>query len=154
MTIAETEIRGDADDREIVSRRHIDHSPERVFSAWIDPLQLAQWWGPKGFRNTFETFEPRPGGHWRFVMHGPDGSDYDNHSIFVDIEAPRRIVFDHVSGHVFRITATLEPDGEGTLLTWRMAFESAEECARIRAFVSGANEENLDRLEQWLAKAP
>ena len=38
----------------------------------------ARWWGPDGFTNTITTFDLRPGGAWRFVMHGPDGTNYEN----------------------------------------------------------------------------
>ena len=69
-------------DREFANSRVFDAPPERVFRAWTDPNHLAQWWGPKGFTNTFEEFDLRPGGPWRFVMHGPDGTDYKNHSVF------------------------------------------------------------------------
>ncbi len=85
-------------DREIVSTRVFDAPRERVFQAWTDPEHLARWWGPKGFTNTFHEFDPRPGGVWGFVMHGPDGVDYKNRSVFVEIVKPERIVFDHVSG--------------------------------------------------------
>ena len=66
------------DPREIVSGRVIDAPRRKVFKAFADPTHLARWWGPKGFRNTFEEFDFRPGGTWRFTMHGPDGVDYQN----------------------------------------------------------------------------
>ena len=61
-------------------------APEAVFAAFAAPERLATWWGPDGFRNTFETFEFKPGGQWRFIMHGPDGTDYPNESRFTQIE--------------------------------------------------------------------
>ena len=61
--------------REIVSIRVFDFPRELVFNAWTDPEHLVHWWGPKGFTNTFHEFDLRPGGIWRFVMHGPDGRD-------------------------------------------------------------------------------
>jgi uncharacterized protein YndB with AHSA1/START domain len=64
-----------ADPREIASGRVIDAPRRKVFKAFADPTHLARWWGPKGFRNTFEEFDFRPGGTWRFTMHGPDGTD-------------------------------------------------------------------------------
>ncbi len=84
--------------REIVSTRILDAPRERVFKAFADPDHLMHWWGPKGFSNTFHEFDFRPGGTWRFVMHGPDGIDYQNKSVFVEIVMPERIVFAHVSG--------------------------------------------------------
>ena len=98
-------------DREIVTTRVFDAPRERVFKAWTDPDHLARWWGPQGFTNTFHEFDLRPGGVWRFVMHGPDGADYQNKSVFVEITKPERIVFDHVSGPRFRVTTTFREYG-------------------------------------------
>lgn len=136
---------------EIVSTRVFDAPRELVFRAWTDPAHLSQWWGPKGFTNTFEEFDPRPGGHWRFVMHGPDGRDYPNHSIFREIAPPERIVFDHLSGHRFRVTATFEDLGGKTRLTWRMLFETTPEFEAARPHVILGNQQNLDKLAVRLA---
>ena len=54
--------------REIVTTRVVDAPRDRVFGAWANPDQLARWWGPEGFTNTFYEFDLRPGGAWRFVM--------------------------------------------------------------------------------------
>ena len=134
--------------RECVHSRLIDAPRERVFRAFSEPAHLARWWGPKGFTNSFEAFDFRPGGHWRFVMHGPDGTDHPNLSAFVRIVAPALIVFEHLSGHHFEMTITLdEREGHRTLVGWRQRFDSAAERERIAAFVTEANEQNLDRLE-------
>lgn len=133
-------------ERAFVTSRLIDAPRERVFRAFVDPGQLARWWDPKGFSNTFQTFDPRPGGAWRFVMHGPDGKDYANESVFVAVDVPSRIVFVHLSGHHFRMTLTFTAQGEQTLVGWHQQFNSAEECRRIAAVVLEANEQNLDRL--------
>jgi len=78
-------------DRESVHSRLIHAPRERVFRALADPRHLARWWGPEGFSSTFETFEFRPGGRWRFVMHGPDGTDYPNENVLREIVAPERV---------------------------------------------------------------
>ena len=139
-------------EREIVSTRVFDWPREHVFKAWTDPDHLARWWGPKGFSNTFQEFDLRPGGVWRFVMHGPNGVDYQNKSVFVEIATPERIVFDHVSGPVFQVTATFTELSGKTRLTFRMVFETPAECDRVRGFAVEANEENFDRLEAELAR--
>jgi uncharacterized protein YndB with AHSA1/START domain len=138
-------------DREIVSQRVFNFPRERVFGAWTDPKLLAQWWGPKGFRNTFQEFDLRPGGHWRFIMHGPDSKDYPNHSVFVEIVPNERIVFDH-EAPPFRVVATFAAQGDKTAVVFRMIFESAELCAKIKVFAVDANEENFDRLEALLTR--
>lgn len=144
----------DAADREIVSTRTFAVPRERVFEAFHDPVRLARWWGPRGFRNTFEVFDPRPGGAWRSVLHGPDGVDYPNESVFLAVEAPARIVLRHVSGdHPFELTITLDEEGGGTRVTWRMRHDTAEHCAKVRSIVTRANEENFDRLAAELGRA-
>lgn len=140
-------------DREIVTRRVLDAPRARVFEAFADPTRLTRWWGPKGFTNTFHEFDLRPGGDWRFVMHGPNGGDYTNHSVFVEVVKPERVVFDHLSKPQFRLTITLAESAPGkTTITWRGSFETAAACEKVRAFAPAANEQNLDRLEAELAR--
>ncbi len=134
-------------DREVVSSRRFEAPRELVWKAWTEPGHLANWWGPKGFRNTFRRFDLRPGGEWEFTMHGPDGTDYPNRIVFVEIAPPERLVFDHVSGHRFRVTATFAAEGSGTRVTFQMRFDSAEELGRVRELVTQGNEQNFDRLE-------
>ena len=63
-------------DREIVISRLIDAPQELVFEAFTDQKHIGEWWGPNGFTTTTLIMDLRPGGIWRFVMHGPDGRDY------------------------------------------------------------------------------
>lgn len=139
-------------DREIVTTRLLNAPRELVFKAWTDPGQLVHWWGPKGFTNTFHEFDMRPRGIWRFVMHGPDGVDYQNKSVFVEVVNPERIVFDHVSGPQFQVVATFAEQAGKTRLTFRMRFESAADCDKVKSFAVEGNEQNFDRLEAQLAK--
>jgi len=139
-------------DREIVTTRVFDWPREHVFEAWTDPDHLARWWGPKGFSSTFQEFDVRPGGVWRLVMHGPNGADYQNKSVFVEIVKPERIVFEHVSGPAFQVTATFTELAGKTRLTFRMLFETAAECDKVKGFAVDANEQNFDRLEAELAR--
>jgi len=137
--------------REIVSTRVVGAARELVFKAFTDPDHLARWWGPQGFTNTFHEFDLRPGGTWRFVMHGPDGVNYQNKSVFVEIVKPERIAFEHVSGPQFQMTIALAEQGGKTKITWRMLFESAAECDKVKKFAVEANEQNFDRLEAELS---
>jgi uncharacterized RmlC-like cupin family protein len=134
-------------DREFVHARLIAAPRERVFRAFAEPAHLARWWGPEGFSSIFERFEFRRGGTWRFVMRGPDGTDHPNEIVFREILAPERIVLEHLGGlHHFFLTLTLEARGEQTLVGWQQVFDTAAHRERIAAFVSQANEQNLDRL--------
>ncbi|AYV57581.1 SRPBCC family protein [Leptospira kmetyi] len=140
-------------DREVVSVRVVNASKELTFQAWTDPNHLQNWWGPKGFTNTFYEYDLKPGGNWRFTMHGPDGTDYPNHSVFVEISKPDKLVFDHISGHLFRVTTIFEEESPNrTKVTFRMLFETAEECERSKKVVIQGNEQNFDKLEAELAK--
>lgn len=137
---------------EIVSTRVFEFTPQQLFDAFRDPERLARWWGPKGFTNSFHEFDFRPGGTWRFVMHGPTGANFENRNDFVVIEDARRVVFDHVLAPVFRMTISLEDHGSRTRMTWRMTFTTAEECAKLKALVVPSNEENFDRLDAELRR--
>jgi uncharacterized protein YndB with AHSA1/START domain len=126
--------------------REIPATPAEVFAAFETSTRLANWWGPMGFRNTFEVCEFRPGGAWRFTMHGPDGSNHRNESTFVEIERDRKVVIHHLSQPRFRLTVTLTPSGPGTRVTWSQSFEDPAVAESVRHIVVPANEQNLDRL--------
>lgn len=134
-------------DREFVHSRLIDAPQARVFQAFADPSQLARWWGPDGFTSTFKLFDLRPGGFWRFVMHGPDGTDYPNENVFVEVAAPERVVIEHpAQSHHFVLTITFAAQGDKTRVGWRQVFDTAEHRERVAEVVAKANEQNLSRL--------
>lgn len=135
------------------SQRVVLHSPQRVFEAFAQPELLARWWGPTGFSNTFEVFEFRPGGRWKFVMHGPGGANHPNESVFLELHAPSTLVIQHVSPPRYLLTVTLAAHEGGTAVSWVQEFEDSAVAARIRHIVEPANEQNLDRLEAALAHA-
>ena len=119
---------------------------EAVFGAFADPARLARWWGPEGFTNTFQEFDLRPGGRWRLVMHGPDGRDYANESIFTEVAAPERVSLRHVSWPRFLLTITCEDKDGRTLVGWRQTFDAEADFQKIASVAVEANEQNLDRL--------
>ncbi len=127
----------DQDARSIIGTRVFDAPRELVFSAFIDPKHLAQWWGPNGFTTTTSAFDFRPSGVWRFVMHGPEGRDYQNRITFDEIMPPQRLVYHHGGGDdvepvQFTQILTFETVGKGqTRLTWHGRFPTAEERARV-----------------------
>ena len=126
----------DSDPKVMVGTRLIAAPRELVWSVWTDPKHLAQWWGPNGFRTTTRAFDFKPGGVWRFVMHGPDGRDYENRITFDEIVKPERIAYRHGGGGdiepvQFRTTVTFDDLGAKTRVTLRGVFPSAEERARV-----------------------
>ena len=149
--------RAEEEARSIVISRVIDAPRALVFEAWTDPEHLVQWWGPDGFTTTTHAFAFRPGGVWRFVMHGPDGRDYENRITYSEIVEPARIVYSHGGGEEvepvqFQTTATFEDLGGKTKLTLRMVFPSAEERDRMAkeyGAVEGG-EQTLGRLDAYV----
>jgi len=137
-------------DRELATSRIISATPERVFDAFRDPRKLAVWWGPNGFTNTFHEFEFRPGGAWNLTMHGPDGKNFANEMVFIEIDEPRRLVVDHRSKPEYRAEFLFVPVAAGTQVIFYHTFESAEMRARIAKFAGDANEQNLERLDELL----
>ena len=143
-------------DREIVATRVFDAPRELVFDLWTRPEHVAQWWGPNGFTTTIQEMDVRPGGVWRLVMRGPDGTEYPNKSVFVEIVRPQRIVFDHDSGPKFRMTASFDDDGGKTRLTVRMVFETAalrDKTAKAFGAVEGLHQ-TLGHLGEQIARTP
>lgn len=128
--------------------RELPATPQAVFAAIQNPERLARWWGPKGFTNTFQAFEFRNGGAWRFIMHGPDGTDYPNVSEFLEIVPDSRVRIKHVNQPHFELTISLTPTASGTLLDWYAVFEDAAFAEKWRDFLETANEQNLDRLAE------
>jgi uncharacterized protein YndB with AHSA1/START domain len=152
----------DSSDREIVITRVFDAPRELIWDAWTDPKQVVQWWGPKGFSTTIHEMDVRPGGVWRHVMHGPDGSDYPNLSTFLEVVKPERIVYSHGGGRKgdpgaqFEATWTFEAEGNKTRLTLRMVFPSAaarDLVVKTYNAIEGGNQ-TLGRLGEQLAKTP
>ena len=147
------------DPRVIVTTRVFDAPRELVWTAWTDPKHLAQWWGPNGFTTTTSAYDFRPRGIWRFIMHGPDGRDYQNRITFDEIVKPERIVYRHGGGDdvepvQFQTTVTFEDLNRKTRLTMRALFPSAAERDRVvRDY--GADKgaiQTLSRLAEYLAK--
>jgi uncharacterized protein YndB with AHSA1/START domain len=142
-----------ATDREVVKTRVINAARELVFRAFSEPEHLAQWWGPKDFRNTIHEFDLRPGGHWRLTMHGADGIDYKNEYVLLEVAEPERIVISHPDPeHNFQLIIALAEEGGKTRLTWCQRFASREQFDQVKAPVTEATEQNLDRLEAELVK--
>src|ERR671921_1619305 len=117
-------------DREVVISRVINAPRELVFEAFTDVRHLSRWWGPEGFTTTTRAFEFREGGAWDFVMHGPDGTDYQEWISWTEIVPPERIALLHGESrddpNAFRSVLTFEPAGEETRIVMRTVFPTKE----------------------------
>jgi uncharacterized protein YndB with AHSA1/START domain len=121
-------------------------TPAQVFAAMNNPVRVARWWGPDGFKNTIHQFDFQPGGTWLLTMHGPDGKDYPNESRFTRIVPSKLFEIEHLSGHHFILSIELKPVEQGTQINWRQTFDTVAEYEPLSQFVAGANQQNLQRL--------
>ena len=138
-------------DREISITRTLNAPIDLVWEAWTTPEHIAQWWGPNGFTNTISKMDMQPGGEWLLVMHGPDGTDYKNKSVFKEIIPHKKIVFDHVAPN-FTATIEFEARGDKTFLKWHMLFESAELFIQVvKTFKADEGlKQNVEKFQAYL----
>src|ERR1700722_1856557 len=117
-------------DREIVISRIISAPRELVFEAFTEVRHLSQWWGPEGFTTTTRAFEFRVGGVWDFVMHGPDGADYQEWISWTEIAPAERIALAHGASrgdpNAFESVITFAPEGAATRIEMRTVFPTKE----------------------------
>ncbi|MEI1375084.1 SRPBCC domain-containing protein [Nostoc sp. UHCC 0926] len=153
-------------EREIVITRVFRAPRELVFKAWTDPKHVVQWWGPKGFTTQVTELDLRPGGKWRYVMIGPDGTEYPAKGVFREIVPLERIVtsdeFDEGFEKVINAdlprgmvtTAVFEDLGTNTKLTLQIMHESAEDRRKHEEMgvIEGWNS-SFDCLDELFAKA-
>lgn len=125
----------DLSERSMTLSRLVHAPRERVWEAWTTPEHLGRWYGPDGFTITTKEMDFREGGTWRFVMHGPDGTDYPNDIVFTKIVKHERIEHDHGDdgeGSIrFQAVITFEEQGGQTLVTLSNTFATAEELQRV-----------------------
>jgi uncharacterized protein YndB with AHSA1/START domain len=132
--MATTQSNGEAGsvtaDREVVISRVIGASRELVFEAFTAVGHLSRWWGPEGFSTTTRSFEFRVGGDWDFVMHGPDGTDYQEWITWSEIVPPERIALVHGEArddpNAFESVLTFEPAGKGTRIVMHTVFPTKQ----------------------------
>lgn len=142
------------DEHAITVTRIINATPERIWQALTQPEQVAEWWGPSGFKNTIKEMDVRPGGSWTFIMHGPDGKDYPNELTYEEVIENERLSYLHQENTEYGLAAwhaelTLEKVGDSqTKVTLVNRFASEEEKTKhieIMHAVEGANQ-TLERL--------
>jgi uncharacterized protein YndB with AHSA1/START domain len=149
----------DRDPKAIVATREFEAPRALVFEVWTDPRHLSQWWGPDGFTTTTSRFDMRVGGVWRFVMHGPDGRDYQNRITFDEITPLDLIRYHHGGGDdvepvQFRTTVTFEElERNLTRVTLYATFPSAAERDRVVKEYGAAEgaKQTLNRLADYVA---
>lgn len=138
--------------------RTYDAAVEDVWDAWTDPEQVGKWWGPRGFTLTHHSKELRPGGIWHYTMHGPDGTDYPNKTLYHEVVEHQKLVYDH-GGYderkpLFRVTVFFKALGpERTEMDMTMTLPTPEAAEEIRGFIKQAGgNATWDRLAEYLEK--
>ncbi|HTH95431.1 MAG TPA: SRPBCC family protein [Rhodocyclaceae bacterium] len=157
MDAKNSESSTDLDARTLRFERLLNAPREKVWRAWTDPAHVGNWWGPDGFTTTTREIDVRTGGHWRFVMHGPDGRDYLNLIRFIEVAKPERLVYTHAGeGDTADISfhtsiEFIEQQGQ-TRLTMKMVFPDVTALKRVleeHGAEEGANQ-HLGRLALYL----
>jgi uncharacterized protein YndB with AHSA1/START domain len=118
----------------LVVRHRIRASPEQLFDAWTDPVQLVKWWGPQGVECAEASVDLRPGGQYGIANRFPDGSILWIRGEFELIERPHRLVFSWRVGanaNLERVTVqfTVIADGTEVIVTHERV---ADEQTRAR----------------------
>jgi uncharacterized protein YndB with AHSA1/START domain len=159
MTQANATAPSNTQDREIIQTRLLDAPRELVFEAWTNPEHVVRWWGPNGFTTTIKEMNVKPGGVWRYIMHGPDGVDYPNKVLYREVIKNERLVYSHgwdVEGKppfdAFEVMVTFETEGNKTKLTMRSVFASVEIFKKVveqYGAIEGGKQ-TLNRLEAYL----
>ncbi len=142
---------------ELTITRLYDHSVKLVWDAWSDPKKVDKWWGPRGFTITTHSKDLRIGGHWAYTMHGPDGTKWENKTIYYEVEEYSKLVYDHGGNDdrppLFRVTVTFEEVKGKTKMEMTMAFESPEKALEVQGFIKQAGGNTTwDRLAEYLGE--
>ena len=115
----------DTDGREQRTSVLLNAPVEIVWELWTKPELIKHWWGPLGFTNTIEKMQVEPGGEWIFTMHGPEGQDYPNKTIFREVAMHKKLVHEHFNPNFIAIIE-FESQGNNTVLHWYKLYESKE----------------------------
>lgn len=153
MTTTTTEIKGN----EVIISRILNAPAALVWEAWTKPEHIIKWWGPTGFTTTDKGMAVKPGGNWRFMMHGPDGRDYPNKIVFLEVDEPNKLVYKHSGDDDtepvnFHVTVTFENLGNKTNLIMHSVFESAAELERLNKEYGAieGGQQHIGRLDEFV----
>jgi uncharacterized protein YndB with AHSA1/START domain len=127
-------------DRELLLTRLIDAPREKLFRAWTDPELLKQWFAPLPWTTPKAELDVRPGGANLVVMRGPDGNEFPNRGVYLEIVPNERLVFTDAYSEAWQpsekpfmtVILTFEDEGGKTRYTarvrhWTVADREAHE---------------------------
>ena len=85
-------MQAELDPRELSLVRVIDAPPEKVFRAWTEPELLMQWFTPRPWTVSSAELDVRPGGSNVIVMCSPEGQEFPNRGVYLDVVKNERLV--------------------------------------------------------------
>jgi uncharacterized protein YndB with AHSA1/START domain len=126
---------------ELSLTRVIDAPREKIFKAWTNPELVKQWFAPLPWTTPHVEMDVRPGGANLFVMSDPDGNQFPNRGVYLEVVENEKLVFTDAftsawvpSAKPFMVgTITLEDLGGGktrytaTVLHWSEEDRQAHE---------------------------
>src|SRR5437870_6670578 len=80
-------------DRELLITRLIDAPRRKLFRAWTDPALLRQWFAPLPWTTSVAELDVRPGGANLIVMRDPEGKEFPNRGVYLEVVEDERLVF-------------------------------------------------------------
>jgi uncharacterized protein YndB with AHSA1/START domain len=143
--------------RGLVITRLINAPRELVYKVWTQPEHVKHWWGPNGFTTTIISMDVRVGGEKKFIMHGPDGTDYPNLNVYTEVIPNEKLVYKHGTGEEndtreFLTTVTFEEESGKTRVTIKMLFQTPSArnfVVEKYGAVEGGNQ-TLNRLDEYV----
>lgn len=127
------------DNEPVIAMTHFYPAPRAlVWRVFTEPEHLVNWWGPDGFSIEHESSDFRVGGHWKFVMIGPDGTRYENYHQYTDIDPMDSFTHRHGSkpddpDAPDEVISFADRDG-GTEVTMQMTFRDMADRQRVLDF--------------------
>ncbi len=80
-------------ENDLVLTRVMDASRDKLFRAWTEPALMKQWFAPKPWTISEVETDLRAGGASRITMRSPEGQDYPNAGIYLEVVKNEKIVF-------------------------------------------------------------
>jgi uncharacterized protein YndB with AHSA1/START domain len=127
-------------DRELLLTRRIDAPCEKIYRAWTQAELLKQWFAPLPWTTPVAELDVRPGGSNFVVMRGPDGNEFPNRGVYLEVVENERLVFTDAYVKAWEpsqkpfmtVVLTFVPEGGKTLYTarvrhWTVADREAHE---------------------------
>ncbi|MBP2316189.1 SRPBCC family protein [Azospirillum soli] len=78
---------------DLVLTRTLDVPRDKLWRCWVEPELLKQWFCPKPWYVSEARIDLRPGGEFFTLMNGPDGEQFGEAGVFLEVVEKERLVF-------------------------------------------------------------